>query len=47
MEVTQQPAKGCKLPMDMHKHGAFDGHVLPGSLFVVWSLWWTFMLIVR
>lgn len=39
--------KGCNLPMDMHKHGAFEGHVLPGSFFVVWATWWTFIVILR
>lgn len=39
------------MPMDgmqMHshgKHGSLGGHVLPGSFFIVWALWWLFNII--
>jgi hypothetical protein len=23
-----------------HKHGSLGGHVLPGSFFIMWSIWW-------
>ena len=27
---------------DLQPHGAFLGHVVPGSFFIVWASWWFF-----
>jgi hypothetical protein len=30
-----------------HAHGSYRGHVLPGSMFLIWSVWWTLNLMAR